>query len=186
MSWLYLHLATNHFPIILTLLGTVACSLGVLRKNAFAWKYGIITLSAGAILSLPSWITGYQAHYVIENRLGFPEGVVEPHELLAEATMWVMIPLGALAIFAWWWDKEATRRSPAPQWLKPSVLIAALMGTVMLSITVFLGGKIGHGQAPRPLTAKDSAAAAQQNFTPVPPGESQDLGNWSNESEVDN
>jgi uncharacterized membrane protein len=169
MSWLYLHLATNHFPIILTILGTVACSLSAMRKNAFAWKYGIITLSAGAVLSLPSWITGYQAHYVLENRLGFPEGVVEPHELLAEATMWVMIPLGALAIFAWWWDRETPRRGPAPQWLRPSVLIASLIGTVMLSITAFLGGKIGHGQAPRPLTPKDSAAAAQQSFTPIPP-----------------
>ena len=78
MSWLYLHLATNHFPIILTILGTVACSLSAMRKNAFAWKYGIITLSAGAVLSLPSWITGYQAHYVLENRLGFPRVGVCP------------------------------------------------------------------------------------------------------------
>src|SRR6185503_16696801 len=117
MSWLYLHLVTNHFPIILTFLGTVACILGVARRNAFAWKYSVITLSVGAMLSLPTWITGYQAHYVVENRLGFPEGTVEPHEILAEATMWVMIPLGALAAFAWWRVNEEPKRGPAPNWL---------------------------------------------------------------------
>jgi uncharacterized membrane protein len=169
MSWLYLHLVIDHFPIILVLLGTAACVLGAARRNDFAWKYGVITLAVGAALAIPSWITGYQAHYVVENRLGFPEGVVEPHETLAEATMWIMIPLAALAGFAWWWGREESRRGPAPEWLKPSLLIAACLGTIMLSITAFLGGKIGHGQPLRPLTTKDSAAALQQSFTPLPP-----------------
>ena len=169
MTWLYLHLVTNHFPVTLTLLGTIVCAIGAAKRNTNAWYYGVVTLLLGAIGAVPSWISGYQAHYVVENQLGFPEGTVEPHELLAEATMWVMIPLGILAGFTWWRWRQEPKRGPSPPWIRPALLITAVMGTVMLGITAFLGGKIGHGQTPRPATAKDSAAAAaQQNFQPLP------------------
>jgi len=169
MTWLYLHLVTNHFPIILTLLGTIACLVGLIRGSQNAWYYGVVTLLLGAIGALPSWISGYQAHYVLETRLGLPEGIVEPHELLAEATMWIMIPLGVLAAFTWWRARQEPKRGPSPPWVRPVLTITAVMGSVMLGITAFLGGKISHSEAPRAATAKDSAAAAaQQNFQPLP------------------
>ena len=168
MTWLYLHLTSNHFPIILVLLGTCACAIGAARRSDAAWTYGIVTLAIGAVTAIPTWITGYQAHYVLENRLGFPEGTVEPHELLAEATMWVMFPLAALAGFAWWRTREEPRRGPSPPWMRPAVLITACIGAIMLGVTAFEGGKIAHGTAPKPVSAKDSAAAAVQNFEPIP------------------
>ncbi|MBI4503321.1 MAG: hypothetical protein HY700_19460 [Gemmatimonadetes bacterium] len=168
MTWLYLHLALNHFPVTLTVLGTTACVIGVARGSREAWLYGLITLAIAAACSIPSWITGYQAHYVLENKLQVAEGVVEPHELLAEATMWIMIPMGALAAFGWWRAREEPGRGPSPSWVRPAILTAAVTGTVMLGITAFLGGRIGHGKPQRPPTGADSAAAAQQSFQPIP------------------
>ena len=168
MTWLYLHLIMNHFPIILTLLGTAACGVGAGRRNQAAWTYGMVTIVLGGITAIPTWITGYQAHYVLENRLGFPEGTVEPHELLAEATMWIMLPMTALAAFAWWRAREEPRRGPSPPWVRPALLITAILGSILLSVTAFEGGKIGHGAAPRRLSPRDSAAAAVQNFEPIP------------------
>ena len=168
MAWLYLHLALNHFPVVLTLLGTTACVIGAVRHSREAWAYGMITLALGAACSVPSWITGYQAHYIVEEQLRVAEGVVEPHELSAEATMWIMIPMGALAAFAWWRAREEPRRGPSPSWARPSVLVAAVMGTIMLAITAFLGGQIGHGRVPPARPGADSAAVAQQSFEPIP------------------
>src|SRR5262249_11278149 len=133
MTWLYLHLMSNHFPIILTLVGTIACAIGAARKRDRIWEYGLVTLTIGALAAIPSWIPGYQAHYVAENRLGFPEGTVEPHELLAEATMWVMLPLAGLAAFAWWRRGQEPRRGPSPAWVRPAILAAGLSGCVMLA-----------------------------------------------------
>src|SRR6185503_17718890 len=169
MTWLYLHLVLNHFPVILTLVGTTACVIGAARKSPQAWTYGVITLAIGAACSIPTWITGYQAHYILENELRVAEGVVEPHELSAEATMWTMFPMGVLAAFAWWRQNEESRRGASPTWVRPVVLITALLGSIMLGVTAFLGGQIGHGEAPRALTGADSAAAAQQSFAPVSP-----------------
>jgi uncharacterized membrane protein len=169
VTWLYLHLVLNHFPVILTLVGTTGCIIGAARKSREAWTYGVITLAIAAVCAIPSWITGYQAHYILENRLRVPEGVVEPHELTAEATMWIMIPMGALAAFAWWRAREEPRRGPSPPWVPPAILIAASMASIMLGVTAFLGGEIAHGNAPpRPLVGADSAAAAQQSFQLIP------------------
>jgi uncharacterized membrane protein len=168
MTWLYLHLILNHFPVILALVGATACVIGASRRNQAAWTYGVISLAIAAACSIPTWITGYQAHYVLENALRVPEGVVEPHELTAEATMWIMIPLGALAAFAWWRQNEEPRRGPSPPWVRPAVLIAAILGSIMIGVTAFLGGRITPRNVPRPLTRADSAAAAQQSFTPIP------------------
>src|SRR6185503_10296592 len=168
MTWLYLHLVLNHFPVILTLVGTTACVIGAARKSPQAWTYGVITLAIGAACSIPTWVTGYQAHYILENELRVPEGVVEPHELSAEATMWTMFPMGVLAAFAWWRHREEPQRGPSATWVRPAVLITAILGSIMLGVTAFLGGQIGHGKAPPPLTGADSAAAARQSFEAIP------------------
>jgi hypothetical protein len=168
MTWVYLHLVTNHFPIILTLLGTIACGLGAARHHKGMWRYGVVTLAIGGLTAIPTWITGNQAHYVVEIQLGIPEGKVEPHELLSEATMWVMLPMAGLASFAWWRGNEEPRRGPSPPWVRPALLCTALVGCTLLGVTAFLGGRIEHGDVPRP-TAADSAARAPQSFAPVSP-----------------
>jgi uncharacterized membrane protein len=169
MSWLYLHLTTNHFPIILTLLGTVAGFVGTIRRDRNIWLYGVVTLALGGALAIPTWITGYQAHYVVEVRLGLPEGHVEPHEVLAEGTMWLMVPLAALAGFAWWRLNQESRRGPSPSWIRPALLGTAVLGCVLLAITAFQGAKIAHGREGKARTPGDSAAAAQQSFQPITP-----------------
>ncbi len=169
MIWLYLHLMTNHFPIILTIVGTVACAVGAAKKWDRTWDYGVASLTIGALAAIPTWITGNQAHYVAEDLLGFPEGTVEPHELLAEATMWIMLPLAGLSAFSWWRRREEPRRGPSPAWVRPSVLAAGLAGCVMLGTTALLGGRMEHGKTQAPLTPADSAARLQQSWTPVTP-----------------
>jgi hypothetical protein len=166
MTWLYLHLITNHFPIILTVVGTVACIIGAARRNHSIWTYGVITLALGGVAAIPTWITGYQAHYVVEYRLGLPEGLVEPHELLAEGLMWFMIPMSGIATFAWWRAREEPRRGPSPTWIRPALLVSALAGCVMLGFTAFQGSRISHGAKQRAAPA-DSAAPAPQSVEPI-------------------
>src|ERR1051326_5134575 len=76
MAWIYLHLILNHFPVILTFAGTAGCVVGAARKSRDAWTYCVISLAVAAACSIPSWITGYQAHYILENKLRVAECVV--------------------------------------------------------------------------------------------------------------
>src|SRR5437867_4287493 len=104
MAWVYLHLVTNHFPVILTLLGTgaVLVSLSWRRAAAEAWRYALVTLVLATASAVPAWITGNQSHEIVERRLGVTEGLVETHEEVAEGTLWVIVAMGGLAAFALW------------------------------------------------------------------------------------
>jgi drug/metabolite transporter (DMT)-like permease len=159
MFWLNLHLMTNHFPIILTLVGTAACILGAARRIRDAWIYGALCLALAGATSVPAWITGNESHLPFENELGVPEGTVEDHELFAEATMWIMIPMGALAAFAWWRAREEPRRGPSPTWMWPTVLAVSFLGSAMIGYTAYLGGRIGHNAKTIEALKPDSARA---------------------------
>ena len=166
MTWVKLHLMINHFPIILTLVGTGACVVGAARRARQAWTYGALTLALAGACAVPVWITGNQSHIVLEDELGVPEGVVEPHELIAEATMWIMIPMGALAAFAWWRAGQEPRRGPSPAWVWQSLLATGVAGSAMIGYTALLGGRIAHNATTIEAMRSDSARASPK--APVP------------------
>ena len=159
MTWVYLHLAINHFPVVLTLLGTVAvlASLWWRRAAPEAWRYGLVTLVLATASAVPAWITGNQSHEVVEKRLGVKEGVVEAHELVAEGTLWVIVAMGGLGGFALWRGHREGTLGPAPHWVRWSVVAAAVAGSAMLGWTALLGGKITHGSEASAALRPDSA-----------------------------
>src|SRR5579864_6542996 len=103
MTWVYLHLITNHFPVILALLGTGAAMLSFRwrRRAREAWAYALVTLMLAGISVIPVWITGNESHEAAEQQLGAKESRVEEHELFAEGALWATIAMGGLAAFAW-------------------------------------------------------------------------------------
>ncbi|MSR07270.1 MAG: hypothetical protein EXR93_09430 [Gemmatimonadetes bacterium] len=157
MTWIKLHLMINHFPVILTVVGTAACILGAGRHIRQAWTYGALTLALAGVCAIPAWITGNQSHIVMEDEIGIPEGVVEPHELMGEATMWIMIPMAGLAAFTLWRASQEARRGPLPNWVRPTLLTFGIAGSVMIGYTALLGGRIGHNAATIEAIRSDSA-----------------------------
>jgi uncharacterized membrane protein len=147
MTWVYLHLATNHFPIILTVLGTGAAvvSFAWRRRAREAWTYALVTLLLAWASVIPAWITGNQSHEVVEKQLGIKEGAVESHEEMAEGTLWITFAMGGLAAFAWWRTTRESKLGPPPGWVRWAVLGTGLAGSAMLGYTALLGGRIVHG-----------------------------------------
>ncbi len=161
MFWIDLHLMINHFPIILTLVGTGACLIGAARRMRAIWLYGALTLALAGAAAIPAWISGNQAHVPLENSLGVPEGTVEPHEQLSEAAMWILIPMGVLGAFAWWRGGQEDRRGPTPEWVKPALLIAAVSGSAIIGYTALLGGRIMHNEKALSALRADSAGRGE-------------------------
>jgi hypothetical protein len=161
MTWVYLHLATNHFPVVLTLLGTSAAVLSFAWRHRAreAWSYALVTLVLAGTSVIPAWITGNQSHEVVEKQLGIREGAVESHEEVAEGTLWVTFAMGGLAAFAWWRGTREPKLGASPPWLRWVVLGTAVAGSAMLGYTALLGGRIVHGQQARAGARPDSAGA---------------------------
>ncbi|MBI4420036.1 MAG: hypothetical protein HY560_04355 [Gemmatimonadetes bacterium] len=157
MTWVYLHLITNHFPVILTVLGTAALLV------SFWWRgqaravllYALATLVLAGATVIPAWITGNQSHAVVEERLGVKEGMVESHELFAEGTLWITLAMAGLAGFTLWRVSREEKMGPAPAALRHGVLAAALLGSVMIGYTALLGARITHDVKPPPVQPSD-------------------------------
>lgn len=150
----------NHFPVILTFVGTGACLVAAVRRARQAWIYGALTLILAGGSAVPAWITGNQAHWVLEDEVGVKEGVAEPHELAAEVTMWFMIPMAALGAFVLWGAGQESRRGPLPTWVRPTLLTLGIAGSAVIGFTALLGGRITHNATTFEAMRSDSARAS--------------------------
>ncbi|MBI4501097.1 MAG: hypothetical protein HY700_08050 [Gemmatimonadetes bacterium] len=166
MSWPYLHLVTNHFPIILAVTGTIAALAALVLRHRTIWIYAVATLSFAGLASAPAFLSGNQAEEVMEDRPGIGKQALDSHEEAGEAALWVMLAMSGVAAAAWWRILREERRGPSPAWIRPIVLVAALAGTGVVSYTAFLGGKIVH--------ANDGVTAARAAPAQVPVGKDED------------
>ena len=144
MNWPYLHLLTNHFPIILTVVGTGAAVAGLVFRRRTIWIYAVATLSFAGLAAAPAFFSGNQAEEVMEDRPGIGKQALDSHEEAGEAALWVMLAMRAVAAAAWWRASREERGGPSPAWVRPMVLVAALAGTGIVSYAALLGGKIVH------------------------------------------
>jgi uncharacterized membrane protein len=145
MNWPYLHLVTNHFPIILTMTGTTAALVAFVLRRRAIWIYAVATLSIAGLASVPVFLSGNQAQETMEDQPGVAKAALDSHEEASEVALWVTLAMGVAAAMAWWRTVREDRRGPSPAWIRPVVLVAALAGMGMISYAAFLGGRIVHG-----------------------------------------
>ena len=65
----YIHLLSNHFPIILSLTGFIVLTIGLLRHSKIVKQVGLCILLAASIATIPAYISGEEAEHTIENSL---------------------------------------------------------------------------------------------------------------------
>ena len=130
-----LHPMLSHFPIAL-LVVSVGLDLAArfwpqLRPSAW------LTLVLGAVMTLPTTVTGLIAHVPYEDSPA--AGAIETHELLAFGTTALFIGLTA-----WRWRTRRRGGDAAAGWLYPGV---ALLGLVLLTATGYTGGSLVYDHA---------------------------------------
>jgi hypothetical protein len=145
MNWPYLHLLTNHAPIIVGVLGAAAAlAAHVLRRRA-AWLYAFVTITLAGLSAYPTVFVGEEAGDWVERQPGVSREAVHDHEEASELAMWVLLAAGALAAFGWWRLTRDGGDALPPAWLRALVVLAALGGAGTVAYAAFLGGHILHG-----------------------------------------
>ncbi|MFQ5888865.1 MAG: hypothetical protein ACE5JR_02305 [Gemmatimonadota bacterium] len=146
MNWPYLHLVTNHFPIILAIVGAVAMGAGKASGRDSLMRYGAISLVLAGLTAPVVYITGRQAEETVGSLWYAAEAAIEEHE---ELGLWALLGALASGVTAAGWLYRGGRL------LGSLTTIVAAATAIILLATAFQGRRIIHAspaseEAPRP------------------------------------
>jgi uncharacterized membrane protein len=158
MNWAYLHLTTNHFPIMVTAFGILVLLCAFATRRRTVWMYAFATLALAGLSAGPVYLIGREAEEAVEDMKSISPARVEAHEESAELTLWFMLGMGVISAYGFWrMRREPGVEQPAP-WLRGAVAATALAGMVTVGLAAQSGGKIAHGD--NTLTGPPSVIAA--------------------------
>lgn len=149
MNAAQIHLALNHAPLLLSIIGGSILILGMIRKNESFKSLSLYLLVAAAVLTAPVFLTGEGTEELVEHIPGVNEGTIEKHEEMAKISLIVIIITGAIALLGIFLRKNTgiTR----VMFIAASILSLASFGT--MAQTAHLGGLIRHSEIQNGTTA---------------------------------
>lgn len=100
MNGHYIHLLSNHFPIILLLTGFFVLSYGLLKHVKTIKQVGLMILLASSLSTIPAYISGEEAEDAVEHSVGTSESSIEEHEEGAEFAFIFSDIVGVLALIS--------------------------------------------------------------------------------------
>lgn len=177
MEIAYLHLVTNHIPIIGIPVAIVVLLLGIWRKSPEIKAVAFLLFTGIGLLTIMVYFLGQGGEDFIEELPGVSHDTIEEHEEFALPSLIVVLITAAAALFAlvrYGGLRTLLRRDGAepaafPGWLTIAVLVLALVSAGMVGWTARLGGAIRHpefhgGVAQAASTSNNEAAEeAEEN-----------------------
>lgn len=136
-----LHLAFNHLPIILPIVGILLLIAGLFLKSEVIKRAAYCIFIVAALYALFAMFTGEGAEEVIEELPGVDEQLIKTHEEIAEVFAISLYLLGALSILGLWanWKQK---------WYSKTILMSAILLSLVALFyskqTGTSGGEISH------------------------------------------
>lgn len=152
----YIHLLSNHFPIILSITGFAVLTFGLLRHLKTVKLVGLSILLAASVSTIPAYITGEDAEERIENSVGTSESMIEEHEEAAEIAFILTDIIGVLALIS---ILLLIKDHSLSLWANRLTWLAGLISLILL----FNVGKTG-GQIRRPELRTGGASDTSQTI----------------------
>jgi len=161
MDIAYLHIITNHIPIIGVPLALFLLVLGVWRKSDELKTASFLIFAFLGIATLGTYLLGQGGEDFVEDLAGVSHDAIENHEDFARFALASVAATAILSLFALVRYKgfsllkrrhadaadsenSAEPVSYFPKWIVSAVLILALASSAILGYTGKLGGKIRH------------------------------------------
>lgn len=141
MNAAQIHLALNHFPLILVIVGTLVLAYSLWRRQAQLRTLSLALFVGAALAALPTYFSGEGTEAIVERMPGVTDTVIDSHEDAASVTIALVEALGLASIVGW----LAMRKRDA--FVKPVVAALLVFGVGTLSSiawTAHLGGQIRH------------------------------------------
>ena len=144
MNWPYLHTLVNHFPIILSVVGTAVLLLALVTRRRGVWLYAVATLTLAGLSAYPAFYTGGAASHALRGTWYIVPAMVHEHSAAANFALISLLITGAVNALAWWrMLKGFTEATPA-NWLKVVLVLISVWSASVVIRTAYLGGQIVH------------------------------------------
>lgn len=140
MNAAQIHLALNHAPLFLSIIGGAILILGMIRKNESFKTIALFMLIAAALFTAPVFLTGEGTEELVEKLSGVNEGAIEEHEEMAKISMIIIAATGVVALIGLLARKNKSIGKFV--FLAAAILSLASFGT--MAQTAHLGGLIRH------------------------------------------
>jgi uncharacterized membrane protein len=162
-NFVHMHLLLNHVPTV----GTIV-ALGVLllafAKRSEELKRGALALFfAIALVSLPTYMTGYSAQKAIKDHPGVSNALIQRHQ---SAALFALIFMEATGVVAWFGLWQGRKPTGASRWNAPVVLLLATVTIGLMASAANIGGQISHPEIMSPGEGPASAIAPAVLTTP--------------------
>jgi uncharacterized membrane protein len=131
------HLRVNHFPVVLALVGALACVVAAALRRDAVWRYALVTVVLAAVTAPLAYWTGLRAEDIAAEYELIASGDMEPHENAATAAMIALLVSGVAAGVA------LRKPSVAARWI---ALVLVLAAAGLMTWTAKIGGGIVHNQ----------------------------------------
>ena len=137
----HLHLLLNHFPTVGMIVGFGVFLLALAKKSEELKRGGLAVLFVIALLSVPTYMTGYSAQKSVKGMPGVSQGVIDLHQRSALMALMFMEATGVAAWYGLWYSR-GRRRAGARNTAAVLVLAAVTIGLMASAANV--GGEIRH------------------------------------------
>lgn len=173
MDTAYLHIVTNHIPIIGMPFAAALLILGIWKKSDDLKSAAFLSFFALGLIVILVYLTGEPAEELVEHVPGVAENAIHDHEDFAIYALGSVLATGAVAGIAFLLFKgwrlfvpgKQSEGSTYPAWLAPAVLVLALISSGILGYTGKLGGMIRHTEfyGAAPATESDEGGEAEES-----------------------
>ncbi|MFN8135899.1 MAG: hypothetical protein U0Z17_11975 [Bacteroidales bacterium] len=143
MNWAYLHILTNHFPIVGIVIGTMLLISGMVFKNEGIRISGLGTIVFASIMAIVADLTGDPAKDALHSLPGISESLINRHEDIASASLFLMIPCGLLAVLTIY---SIIKKERSVFFLTIITLVLSLVSCAVMGYVGHTGGQIKHDE----------------------------------------
>ena len=138
----YLHLLSNHFPILGSLFGVLLLVVALVKPNLHTTLSAYLILLVSGIGGIVAYFTGEPAEESIEHVAGISHKLIHVHEEMAENALIFVFLLTAAAVVGLWAERAQWKNAKK---IERFTLVVGIIAFILFAFTGYLGGHIRHG-----------------------------------------
>ena len=134
------HLALNNFPPIIDFAALIVFAIGIIWKSHPILRVALVLLVVASLTAIPVFLTGEPAEEMVEDMEGVNAVAIHPHEDAGKWAFWMTIAQGVAALLV----LIVYRSRDLARWAVTVVMLLAVLATIAVFRTAYLGGKVRH------------------------------------------
>jgi uncharacterized membrane protein len=155
----HIHLLLNHFPTVGMVVGFGLFLLALLKKSDDLKRGGLAVFFAIALISLPTYMSGYSAQKSLRGVRTVSQDLVDLHQRSALFALIFMEALGIVSWYGLWSSRRRARVRPA---ITAAVVLLSAVTIGLMGNAADIGGEIRHpeilSQSQAPISTEGVAA----------------------------